>query len=216
MAFFDRQIEYPLTILEASQFDRVGLHNYDVLILPPGSYSDLLDTKQLYQIKTWVSAGGKLIALGAANRYLAEKEGFILSNKQHESDSTATQAPGRFNEQQREQISDTNSGSVYKITLDPTHPLAFGYDESYFSLKLETDAYRYLDDGWNVGVAAEDAHRSGFVGYRAKEKLKNTLSFGVQQMGEGSVVYMIDNPLFRAFWHNGKLLFGNAVFMVGS
>jgi hypothetical protein len=34
-------------------------------------------------------------------------------------------------------------------------------------------------------------------------------------MGRGSVVYMVDDPLFRSFWENGKLLFSNAVFMVG-
>jgi hypothetical protein len=34
-------------------------------------------------------------------------------------------------------------------------------------------------------------------------------------MGGGQVIYMSDNPLFRAFWDNGKLLFANAVFFVG-
>ena len=29
------------------------------------------------------------------------------------------------------------------------------------------------------------------------------------------VVYLVDDPLFRSFWQNGKLLFSNAVFMVG-
>jgi hypothetical protein len=28
-------------------------------------------------------------------------------------------------------------------------------------------------------------------------------------------VYMADDPLFRSFWENGKLLFCNAVFLVG-
>jgi hypothetical protein len=40
--------------------------------------------------------------------------------------------------------------------------------------------------------------------------------FGVESMGRGNVVYLADNPLFRAFWRNGKLLFGNAVFIVGN
>jgi hypothetical protein len=29
-------------------------------------------------------------------------------------------------------------------------------------------------------------------------------------------VYIVDNPLFRGFWHAGKLLFANAVFVVGA
>jgi hypothetical protein len=29
------------------------------------------------------------------------------------------------------------------------------------------------------------------------------------------VVYFADNPVFRSFWENGKLLFTNAVFLTG-
>ena len=32
---------------------------------------------------------------------------------------------------------------------------------------------------------------------------------------KGSIIYIADNLLFRSFWYNGKLLFGNAVFIVG-
>ena len=48
-----------------------------------------------------------------------------------------------------------------------------------------------------------------------KERLKDGLLFGVQDIGQGTVVYMADNPMFRSFWENGKLLFANAVFLVG-
>ena len=66
-----------------------------------------------------------------------------------------------------------------------------------------------------MGVLEGDALVSGFAGYRARAKLRDTLVFGVQEMGRGRVVYMTDDPLFRAFWHNGRLLFANAVFLVG-
>jgi hypothetical protein len=51
---------------------------------------------------------------------------------------------------------------------------------------------------------------------KAQEKLKNSLIWGVQEMGRGNVVYLANNPLFRGFWQNGKLLFGNAVFVLGN
>jgi len=47
-------------------------------------------------------------------------------------------------------------------------------------------------------------------------KLKESVSFGVQSMGSGSIVYMVDNPLYRNFWEQGKLLFSNALFFVGN
>ena len=42
---------------------------------------------------------------------------------------------------------------------------------------------------------------------------KGSLVAGVHNMGRGSVVYLVDNPLFRAFWKSGHRLFDNAVFL---
>ncbi len=92
--------------------------------------------------------------------------------------------------------------------------MAFGYPDYYFTLKLGDDRYEFLEDGWNVGAIQQPA-RSGFVGSEIAEDLTDILVFGVENMGRGAVVYMVDNPLFRGFWQNGKLLFANAVFMVG-
>lgn len=217
--FFDHQIDYPVTMLDTGYFEDVDLNKYDVLILPSVYHGNQLDENWIQKIRDWISSGGKLIALKDANGMLADTEGFGLTSKNGdddtESDDSENASLDTYQDQQRERISESNSGSVYKIAMDDTHPLAFGYDDTYFSLKLDADTYRYLEDGWNVGVAKDDAHMSGFVGYSAKEELENTLTFGVQSIGEGQVVYMVDNPLFRAFWYNGKLLFGNAVFMVG-
>ncbi|MFC5048971.1 hypothetical protein [Aquimarina hainanensis] len=36
------------------------------------------------------------------------------------------------------------------------------------------------------------------------------------RLGNGSIIYMVDNPLFRSFWENGKLFFVNAVFFTNN
>ena len=216
--FFDQQIKYPVTMLDTGYWEDVDLNRYDVLILPEGNYDEVLAEEELKELKEWISAGGKLIAMAGANKWLAGKEGFSLKRKKEEASSESSSGEKgltRFGERQRERISSYNAGAIYGITMDTSHPLAFGYDSTYYSLKLDADAYGYLEKGWNVGVAREGSHRSGFIGYKAENQLENTLTFGVQPMGQGSIVYMVDNPLFRAFWRNGKLLFGNAVFLVG-
>lgn len=219
--YFDRQIGYPITLLDTGYFSGVNLADYDVLILPAGRYGDRLSDERMGEIRAWVRGGGTLIALGGANELLAGREGFALKEKTASGSASAADSaqpdPLRtYGQRQRAQAPTFNPGSIYEITMDPTHPLGYGYGDSYFSLKLDTDAYAFLEDGWNVGAAREGAHVSGFTGYKVKEELSNTLAFGVEQMGRGSVVYMVDNPLFRAFWYSGKLLFGNAVFMVGN
>lgn len=214
--YFDRQIDYPVTLINVGDLGSVELHEYDVLILPDGYYNDELNGPRMDEIKEWITGGGRLIAVEGANGLLAGKEGFSLKRKEtdngEEEENGEEETLDRYGESQRESISSSNSGSIFKLAMDNSHPLAFGYGDTYFSLKRNADAYAFLDNGWNVGVAKENAHMSGFVGYQAKEKLENTLTFGVQNMGRGSVVYIVDNPLFRAFWYNGKLLFGNAVF----
>ncbi len=216
--FFDRQIDYPVTLINIDDMGGVQWSDYDVIILPSGYYGSTFNEDRLNELKSWIRSGGTLIAVDGGNRVLAGKDGFALKRKT--SGGNGSENPDeklrKYGEAQRESVTNFNAGAVFELTMDDTHPLAFGYDDQYMSLKLGSAAYEYLDNGWNVGVAKGDAHRSGFVGYKAKENLQNSLSFGVQNMGGGQVVYMIDNPLFRGFWHNGKLLFGNAVFLLSA
>ena len=122
-------------------------------------------------------------------------------------------APFALND--RLSVMDEIPGAVYSISLDPTHPLAFGYSSTYLSIKTSSMRFSPFssDSGSNVGVLKGDAEAlSGFAGSIANEKLNNSLSFGVQSIGSGSAIYLIDNVLFRGFWKNGHKFFANAVF----
>ena len=102
-----------------------------------------------------------------------------------------------------------------KIDLDNNHPLAFGYENHAFTLKLEKTLYPMLLKGWNVGVLKEPKSViSGFMGHKIRKKIKNNLIFGVHDAKKGKVVYIADNILFRSFWYDSKVLFGNAIFFV--
>ncbi|MGB0788713.1 MAG: hypothetical protein ACPGQR_04175, partial [Marinirhabdus sp.] len=56
----------------------------------------------------------------------------------------------------------------------------------------------------------------GFSGDAAKAGLKNSMTFGEARVGRGSVVYFVDDVLFRSFWENGKLLLVNSIFFVNN
>ena len=107
-------------------------------------------------------------------------------------------------------------GSIYKVDIDNTHPLMFGYPKYYYTLKMDNVVYEFMKEGgWNVGIIKKENQVAGFVGYKLNSKLKDGLLFGVQELGKGSVTYLTDDVLFRNFWENGKLMFCNAVFLVG-
>jgi len=223
--YFEQQINYPVTAINTSYFKSVPLHEFNVLILPGGSYSKVLDEQTLEQVKSWVKSGGKLIAMESAASFLVGKKDFNLKSKVEEkADAEKDKAKKEENpyknlrtyaDRERESLAEEVQGSVYRVNLDKSHPLAFGYGDTYFALIRSANTFKYLEDGWNVGVLKKNNYTTGFVGSAIKEKLQDALILGTQDMGSGQVIYMADNPLFRGFWHSGKLMFGNAVFVVG-
>ncbi len=233
--YFDQQLRYKATVVNAEDLARLHLFDFDVIILPSGSYSRVLPEATLNRIKVWVEAGGRLVAIESAAGFLAGKDGFSLQERdEDEKDDKAQGAadgdkegndvddgddapPDRrlYGERARDGITESVTGAIFRVDMDTSHPLAFGYDDPYFTLKRRSQAFELLEDDWNVGILKDDARVSGFVGAKARQPLANSLVFGVQAKGHGEVVYLLDNPLFRGFWYNGRLLMANAVFLVG-
>jgi len=216
--YFEQQIGYPITVIDQSNLDDVNWKNIDVLILPDGNYKYLGDKENVARLKDWVSTGGKLIAMQDALSQIATLDWGIKLKKQDD-DILAKKdeyAPLKtYANRERESMKQMIPGAIYKVQLDNTHPLAFGFPDTYYTLKQDSKIYDFLEeDGWNVGVLKKDNYLSGFVGTDTRKKLKDGLLFGVKEIGEGKIVMLADDVLFRSFWENGKLLFGNAVFMV--
>ncbi|MBX2913943.1 MAG: zinc carboxypeptidase [Cyclobacteriaceae bacterium] len=222
--FFEEQLHYPITQIGTEYFGSIELNKYDVLVVPEGRYR-MFDEGTLDRVSSWVSNGGRLIVIANALTSFAEKKGFAL--KAYTNDAEKSEAEkkdkevrekdllSRYEEADRKQLSDAISGAIYKVTLDRSHPLAFGMKEFYYTLKTNELRYGYLQNGWNVGVIKGNAKPvQGFAGYRINKKMSNSLVLGVEPKGQGNVVYLVDNPLFRNFWESGKMIFSNAVFMV--
>ncbi len=224
--FFERQIEFPVTVVDSDYFNQIPKHDFDVIILPGGSHS-YLNTEAMNGLRHWVRSGGRLILMDSAMDRFADQKGFGLKRYATDDEKKAAKKKNTerdladrlksYKDRQRSRISHSLPGAIVKVRMDNSHPLAFGYDDTYYSLKLRNRRYAYLPRGWNVGTIQDStAIVSGFVGSIAQENFRESLVFGVEEIGRGKIVYLSDNMLFRAFWYNGKLLFGNAVFIVGN
>ncbi|MEO6348890.1 MAG: M14 family metallopeptidase [Aquaticitalea sp.] len=213
--FFEQQLHYPMTSINSSDLKGTNLDKYNVLILPDGYYSKLLDDAALEKIQHWVSQGGKLIAIDGALKSLADKKGFGLKlNKPTDTTKVKTNLIP-YGSRERESAKEFIIGAIFKSNVDITHPMAFGYDKNYFTLKQGKESYSLLEDGYNVAWLGEKPYPvDGFAGSDAVKNLGNSLLFGEERKGEGSIIYMVDNTLFRNFWENGKLFFVNAIFFV--
>ena len=215
--FFEQQIGYPVTLVKYKDLEGTRLEDFDVAIFPDGDYKDFPSDR----LQDWVRAGGRLIAMENAVAELVDKKGFDIKKKEEKKDDktddkTKTQNTLRYGDRDKDALRSSVPGAIYGINLDNSHPLGFGLNDTYYTLKLSDDIYEPLGtDDWNVGTIKKDAYVAGFVGQKSKLKIQDGLLIGVQPMGRGNVIYLVDDPIFRSFWENGKLLFSNAVFMVG-
>ncbi|WP_224489277.1 M14 family metallopeptidase [Robertkochia flava] len=210
--FFEQQLNYPVSVLDDSYFNRVDLGAYDILVLPE---LRSLETNTLEKIKKWVRDGGKLIAIGNTLNTLDGDDDFSLEAIEiaDETKEKTSNTPAPFNNREREEIKQLITGAVFKATVDNTHPLGYGYGPTYHTLKLSDMAFKWLHEGTAAYLPETTRPVAGFAGSEALKKQGESLIFGSENMGRGTVIYMVDNPLFRGFWENGKLFFVNALFM---
>lgn len=225
--FFDQQLNYPLTVVDIANFSFETLKNFNVLIVPEGWYAAFSDETTMNQLKEWITNGGKLIAIGGAVGTFTNENGFGLKSKssdKSESNKDDLKDPERherahikYEQQEREAIKNSITGAIFRCAVEQSHPLAFGYSDEYFTLKLSADSYEWLENGSNVVYLEEKPELiAGFAGSKALPNQPKSLIFGQENMGNGCVIYMIDNPLFRGFWENGKLFFVNALFLTNN
>lgn len=221
--FFEQELNYPLTLIDINNFDVSSLVNFDILIVPEGWYGEFSDPETLSPLKEWIVNGGKVIAIGGAVASFNSENGFALKAKKiNENNSKETaerheHAHIQYDQQERDAIKETITGAIFKCKIESTHPLAFGYPSEYFTLKLSADAYEWLEKGSNVVYLDSTLECvAGFTGCEAVKNQPSTLIFGQENIGNGCLIYMIDNPLFRGFWENGKLFFVNALFLTNN
>lgn len=222
--YFENKLKYPISRVDVNRISRVNLDDYNTLVLPDGGYN--LDKKFMETLSSWVSKGGKVISIGSANDNFADKEGYSLKEFTDEDEKVAAEKQkkekdleDRFNiyeHQDRNSLSNDVIGAIIKNKVDASHPLSFGLGSEYFSLKNGGQSYKLITNAWNVISIPQNYQSHGFIGAQLHKKLEGTVSYAVEDKGRGTIIYMIDSPLFRGFWENGNLLFANALFLVGN
>ena len=211
--YFDRDLQYPVTLINVRDAGSVNWSRFDVVVLPDGSYGSLLGKEGA--LRKWVEQGGYLIGVEGVVDQLASGEWGVKERQPAETKPAGYDLVKTYSNRERDGLKEFNPGSIYKIEMDTTHPLAFGYPKNYFTLKGDTKVYDFTSKGWNVGVMKKDAQVAGFTGSKALENMKDGVVFGELPMGRGSAVFFVDDIMFRNFWQNGKLMMANAVFFIG-
>ena len=217
--YFENVVHYPLSRVEVDKLANIDISTFNTVILPDGYYS--IGDKERKNLKEWVKNGGKLIIIGGANRSFKADKSFEIGKIEgkeltEDSDKAAEvrYKKRKYEGAERRSIAGSIPGAIFKTEIDKTHPLCFGM-ESYYTLKNSSSYYPLLGgSSFNPIRIPSDYTSYGFIGSSIQEKFEETAVVSVETQGRGQVVYMADNPLFRAFWKSGEVLFANAIFQL--
>jgi hypothetical protein len=173
-----------------------------------GSYKTLSE-ETLERLRSWIQSGGLLLAIQDAVRWAIEQK--LVDEAMKESEKQPSSVP--YSEVRSSRSAQEISGAIFQVSLDKTHPIAFGYQAHGAVFRTHTTFIEpSKSPGANVAVYTDDPLISGYVSTENLEQLKGGASIIARKVGSGAVVLFVDNPNFRAFWHGTSSLFLNALF----
>lgn len=205
----DQRMNIPASHLEIPMFNRVELSKYNTIIMVGGTYPDLNKEK----LKAWVQSGGTLIVTEEAVSWAAQNGITDVKFKKVKSPTDSIQ---RLGYTEREQIDGAQQvyGAIFGAEIDPSHPLAYGYDQKTVSLFKANRVF--MEKSKNPFATpfyyGANPLQSGWVSRENKDAIRNSAAVIASTVGSGRVINIADNPNFRAFWLGGTKLFMNAIF----
>ena len=232
----ERRWKQPVTTVRNSSLGRIALGDFDVLVLPSGTYA--YNEDQVRRIREWIQRGGTLITIAEASRWATQEKNNLLStwtllkdgspNVPPPAGDAAKKTPPKidvekFDYEQAIQperaTSDGTAGAIARVTLDKEHWLTAGLDTEIAAIVEGSRVFHplKLDQGTNVGVyAKEDRLVAGGLVWPDVRKLMSQKAFLMHQpLGQGHVIAFAEDPNYRAFAEATQLLFINAVLLGG-
>ncbi len=213
----DTRVHMPITKIQMRSFRNANLDKYNTLVMVSGSYNQL-DSIQIKRLKDWTSKGNTLVTIGRASRWAINKKLVKekLTKEPKKKDSTKITKRLPYVEASEHIGRERVGGAIFKVDLDITHPLGFGYQNEKLPVYKNNNVFIQPSKNEYSTVAkyTSDAHIDGFISTKNYETfLKPSASLIVSPLGRGRVVLFADNPNFRGAWYGTNRLFLNALFL---
>ena len=206
----DQRLSMPITKADILTFSRIDLNRYNTMIMVSGNYA-LLDKSSVDKIKAWVQNGNTLITIKTGAEW-AIKNG--LTKHKLIIDSVFSTARQNYDRAVEIEGAKVLGGSIFKVDLDTTHPIGYGYTNRKVSVyKNGLTFFQKSTNPYNtVAQYLDEPVVGGYVHPTTLKKMRNNPSILIGQEGLGRVVLFADEPNFRGAWYGTNKLFLNALF----
>lgn len=207
----DHTYDIPVTLLSTDLLSRVDLSKFNTLLLPDGAYRSI-DGDFNTRMKAWVQSGGLIIAQKRALQWL---HGLGLSDATFKGLPPVSENPVAYKDYSALSGSQVIGGAIFKIKLDLSHPLSYGYRKNEINIFRN---HRLFLEKSNRPLAnpfqyTADPLVSGYISRQNLELLKNTYATSLSSYGRGKIIGFTDNHNFRAYWLGTHRLYLNALFI---
>lgn len=206
----DQRYQIPTTLVDVRDFSNADLKNYTVVVMVNGSYSRL--GRGTEKLKNWVKGGGTIVAMRSAVNW-AKNQGLAnVSLKINKSSKSRERRP--YSKLSPDRGANFIGGSIFKVRLDLTHPLAYGFHNEILPVFHKGTSFYNLPKNKYAAPAiyTQNPLLGGYISKKNLKAIGNTASIIACQSGSGRIICMSDNPNFRAFWYGTNKLFANAIF----
>ena len=228
--FLERQIGQPFTALRPETLADVRLDAFDVLILPNGRYS-ALQSDTMAKLKSWVERGGNLIGYGGGAAFLQDQQ--LADYAAPDTARTSADSLAALTRRIDALVEDGGPlpptaapegqvtqrlaapGTFLRTRFDLTHWLTYGYQAPDVPLLTDTLPLRLSKSGANpVVYASDDLVVSGFSWpYLTTPTYAGQAYATVDRVGDGTVVLLAEDPVFRLVFNGAARLLTNAIYL---
>ena len=229
----ERRIGQPFTAIRAVDLGETDLERFDVLILPPGGYDATAGEAGAERIAAWVRGGGVAIGYGSSTSFLMGETFGTTHTGEEELPEDSLEAiragidaaapedtplPPVESPGARPETELAVPGAFLRGRIDRTHWLTFGYERDELPLLMRGLPLPLTESGVNPVVLAE-GDRLVVAGWFWPENTRR--AYGgrayatVDYVGDGMVVLLAEDPVYRLVFDAPAGLLMNAVFLGG-
>jgi hypothetical protein len=238
----ERQYGYPVTPIRTAQLASADLSKFQVLILPDGgNYAGILGDGGIARVKSWVAAGGTIVALGDAVSFLGNSKVELLelvqenalrggddkkpaadkadkAEKSGRVPGTAIATETEFDKATRAatELPDSVPGAIARVRIRPDYWLTAGVGDAVYAMVEGRAIFAPVktDKGINAAyfAAADKLVASGYLWAENQKQMAFKPLVVSGTSGRGVVVGFTQDPNFRAIEDGLNILFLNAIF----
>ncbi|WP_151173547.1 M14 metallopeptidase family protein [Pseudoalteromonas ruthenica] len=212
--YLDRHVGITPSIIELDNLSGVSLDNYTHIVLANGRYS-AMSKAQKVALQKWVKRGGVIWGQKGGAKFLVDQQILKASYVSRKDMAAVFATEGlKYGDQDMLAGKQRIAGAIFNTEVDLTHPLSYSLTRKQLpvfknsTFLLEQSSAPFV----NVAKYTEKPLLAGFTHDNNVTQVANAGAIVAHSYGQGTVVAMTDNPVFRGFWYGTSRIFSNALF----